>query len=203
MQRASMYLLTPHNYTALCLANRFRGWHRTFMGLAGIQVLADLSSCLGLAALMAGAIEKQTEEEQMATPTAIIIGYVITASGFILFFGPLSVVTSLRGAADTSRHSCVRAGLGLAGSALLCAWVYIVLLYVLLIGRWFNPYCDGFTFQSDPCHTHGQCYGAAQCRCDLGSGWAGGELQWRALVRLRQRWQPNFGLLKPRSMRTR
>ena len=170
MQRASMYLLTPHNYTALCLANRFRGWHRTFMGLAGIQVLADLSSCLGLAALMAGAIEKQTEEEQMATPTAIIIGYVITASGFILFFGPLSVVTSLRGAADTSRHSCVRAGLGLAGSALLCALTYTMLLYVLLIGGWFNPYCSGFTLSDDPCNGHGKCYGVSQCRCELGFG---------------------------------
>ena len=26
--RAAMYLLTPHNYVALCLANRFRGWRR-------------------------------------------------------------------------------------------------------------------------------------------------------------------------------
>jgi hypothetical protein len=170
VQRATMYVLTPHNYTALCLANRFRGWRRTFLGLAGIQVLADISSCLGLAALIEGAIEQQKDPNSNRTPTAIIIGYVITASGFILFFGPLSVATSLKGAADKSRHSCVRAGLGLAGGGLLCALLYTVLLYVLLIGGWFNPYCNGFTFNSDPCNSNGECYGVAQCRCDPGFG---------------------------------
>ena len=60
----AMYVLTPHNYTALCLANRFRGWRRTFLGLAGIQVLADLSSCFALGALMAGAILKQPKSSR-------------------------------------------------------------------------------------------------------------------------------------------
>ena len=170
VRRASLYVLTPHNYTALCLANRFRGWRRTFLGLAGIQVLADLSSCFALGALIAGAIENQTTEEHTTTPTGLIIGCVITASGFILFFGPLSVEASLRGAADTRRHSCVRGGLGLAGSGLLGALGYIVLVYVLPIGGWFNPYCDGFTLSSDPCDGHGSCYGAGQCDCDLGFG---------------------------------
>ena len=45
-------------------------------------------------------------EEQ--TPTALVIGYVLTASGFLLFFGPLSVVTSLRGATDRRKHRCTR-----------------------------------------------------------------------------------------------
>ena len=106
----------------------------------------------------------------MVTPAALIIGYVITASGFVLFFGPLSVVASLSGAADTRRHSCSRAVLGLFGGALLCALSYIVLLYVLLIGGWFNPYCDGFTLNSDPCNGHGSCYGAGQCVCEAGFG---------------------------------
>ena len=52
VMRAAMYTLTPHNYVALCLANRFRGWKRVFVGLAGIQVIADLASCGALAALL-------------------------------------------------------------------------------------------------------------------------------------------------------
>jgi hypothetical protein len=145
--------LTPHNYTALCLGNRFRGWRRTFLGLAGVQVLADLSSCFALAALMSGGIEQETAESTgHATPTAIIVGFFLTAAGFLLFFGPLSVAASLSGAADTRRHSCVRAGFALAGGGLLCALFYIIMLYVLLLGGWFNPYCDGFTLSSDPCN---------------------------------------------------
>ena len=171
VRRAAMYVLTPHNYTALCLARRFPGWRRAFLGLAGIQVLADLSSCLGLAALMEGAIEMETQDQSSnRTPTAIIIGYVLTASGFLLFFGPLSVATSLRSAGDTHRHSCVRAGMALAGGGLLCALAYTVLLYVLLIGGWFNPYCNGFTLNSDPCNSHGECFGVGRCRCEVGFG---------------------------------
>ena len=106
VMRAAMYILTPHNFVALCLANRFRGWQRTFLGLAGIQVLADLASCFALGALLAGRHEQDT-------PTALIIGYMLTAFGFLLFFGPLSVGSSLKGAADGDKHSCVRLGLGL------------------------------------------------------------------------------------------
>eukprot|EP01043_Picozoa_sp_COSAG02_P027238 COSAG02_NODE_1598_length_11761_cov_15.902418_5_plen_584_part_00 len=171
VRRAAMYVLTPHNYTALCLARRFPGWRRAFLGLAGIQVLADLSSCLGLAALMEGAIEMETQDQSSnRTPTAIIIGYVLTTSGFLLFFGPLSVATTLGIAGDTHRHSCVRAGMALAGGVLLCALAYIVLLYVLLIGGWFNPYCNGFTLNSDPCNSHGECFGVGRCHCEVGFG---------------------------------
>jgi hypothetical protein len=182
VQRAALYVFTPHNYTALCLANRFRGWRRAFLGLAGTQVIADLASCFALGALMAGGI-KQPNGVEPSTPTAMIIGYSITASGFLLFFGPLSVVASLRGAADPNRHSCVRAGLGLASIALLCALLYIVVLFVVLAGGWFNPYCDGFTFNSDPCNSHGHCYGAGLCLCEFGFGPAGGGSLRRADVR--------------------
>ena len=34
----------------------------------------------------------------------------------------------------------------------------------------FNPFCNGFTFQSDPCHGNGVCYGAGQCHCSRGFG---------------------------------
>eukprot|EP01043_Picozoa_sp_COSAG02_P072873 COSAG02_NODE_13926_length_1330_cov_1.402112_2_plen_153_part_00 len=42
--RASLWLLTPHNYTALCLENRFPDWWLTFRGLAAIQVRCN-SAC--------------------------------------------------------------------------------------------------------------------------------------------------------------
>jgi hypothetical protein len=42
--RVSMWFLTPHNYTALCLENRFPDWWRTFRGLAGIQVRCNSAS---------------------------------------------------------------------------------------------------------------------------------------------------------------
>eukprot|EP01047_Picozoa_sp_COSAG01_P029518 COSAG01_NODE_2027_length_8600_cov_3.986356_2_plen_376_part_00 len=69
--RVAMYVLTPHNYAALCLANRFRSWRRTFLGLVGIQIIADLASCVALGALMAGGIE----EEEKKPPAALKIGY--------------------------------------------------------------------------------------------------------------------------------
>jgi hypothetical protein len=51
VQRAAMWVLTPHNYTALCLANRFPDWRRTFLGLAGIQVRCNsLPCCLAASA---------------------------------------------------------------------------------------------------------------------------------------------------------
>ena len=103
VRRAAMWILTPHNYTALCLANRFRGsqWRYMFVGLATIQTGADISSCVGIAALIQRAVEVQKADQVgLNTPTAIIIGYVITAAGFLLFFGPMSVVASYKGAAD-------------------------------------------------------------------------------------------------------
>ena len=108
-------------------------------------MVADVASCFALGALLAGRHEQDT-------PTALIIGYVITAFGFLLFCGPLSVVGSLKGAADRSKHSCLRLGLGAAGTSLLLALVYIIVLYALLFQGSFNPYCDDFTFRSNPCH---------------------------------------------------
>merc|ERR1712185_141468 len=39
VMRSAMYVLTPHNYVALCLANRFPEWRRMYLGLAGIQII--------------------------------------------------------------------------------------------------------------------------------------------------------------------
>ena len=162
--RVAMYVLTPHNYVAFCLANRFRGWRRVFLGLTAVQVAADFASCFALATLLAGGI---TEEKD--TPTALIIGYIITAFGFLLFFGPLSVAGSLRGAANKQKRSGVRCALATTGISLLGALGYVVLLFVLLMTG--EPvFCNGWTLQAEPCHGHGICHGAGQCHCDYGYG---------------------------------
>eukprot|EP01046_Picozoa_sp_COSAG06_P040844 COSAG06_NODE_4985_length_3806_cov_2.019153_4_plen_731_part_01 len=59
--RIAMYVLTPHTYTALSLANRFRRWAHAFLCIAVFQVLADISSCYALASLMASSIEVASE----------------------------------------------------------------------------------------------------------------------------------------------
>lgn len=104
-RRAAMWVLAPHNYTALCLSNRFRRqWSFVFMGLATIQMAADISSCVALAALIQDAIKGQKADQvTLDTPTAIIIGYVTTASGFVMFFGPMSVIASFKETAEKKR----------------------------------------------------------------------------------------------------
>ena len=164
--RLATYLLTPHNYVAFCLRRRFRdSWtHRMFHVIIGFQVVADIASCFALGALMASAIQSDQP------PTALVIGYAITASSFVLFFGPLIVVRSFRGAADKQRNSCLRSGLGIAGLWLLCALLCLVVLFAVLIGTSFNPYCAVWALQHDRCSNHGTCYGAGQCHCVTGYG---------------------------------
>ena len=44
-KRISTYALTPHNFVALCLANRFSAAKDMFASLAGFQVACDVASC--------------------------------------------------------------------------------------------------------------------------------------------------------------
>ena len=132
-------------------------------------MIADLSSCFALAALLASTVE---EDADATTAGPLKVGFSITAFGFLLFFGPLSVATNLEAATDRLQHRAIRIGRGMAGVSLLLAWGYLMLIIVLLMGqndvfcpgeRWYN----GLTFQN-PCSGHGECYAAAQCRCEAG-----------------------------------
>ena len=165
--RVAAYVLTPHNYVAFCLAKRFAtSWsNRLYLGLAGIQVVADLASCFALGALLASGIQSELQ-----APTALVIGYVITASSFVLFFGPLMVVNSFHSATDNRKRCGLRVVFGVAGLVLLCALLCLVVLFGTLMGTSFNPYCAVLSFQHDRCSTHGVCYGAGQCRCTVGFG---------------------------------
>ena len=70
--RLAMYILTPHNFVALSLARRFPSLRQAFLGLGAAQVLADLSSCFTLAALLANTLEARATIEEDVVP--LIVG---------------------------------------------------------------------------------------------------------------------------------
>jgi hypothetical protein len=163
--RVALYTLTPHNYVALCLANRFNGGRRIFLGLASVQIVADFCSCFALGALYAGSSGDGAE----ASPAALKIGYSITAAGFLLFFGPVSVAGAFSRALDKTKSLCLRVQMFLAGFSLMSGLLYIALCFVLLEAGT-DVFCGQWTFHPDPCNGRGQCYGASQCHCHAGFG---------------------------------
>jgi hypothetical protein len=182
--RIAMYLFCPHNFVALTLSKRFPQWVRVFLVLAFVQVLADVSSCYALVYLIAS---NQKFHDTSAVNASIVelggggdalqqdivplqIGYSITSFGFLLFFGPLSIVSSLQGALDTQRHKALRAAKGLAGGVLATIWGGIMVLLVWLLFFDGSPLCALGLVLGDPCSSHGHCFGAAQCTCDTGYG---------------------------------
>lgn len=183
--RLAMYLLCPHNYVAMCLANRFEGCRQLFFCLAMVQVLADVSSCFALVNLMASNIEFKISNitstvassddvpSLQVDPVPLEIGYSVTALGFLLFFGPLMIISSFQRALDKQlRWILLRFVSGTAGAALLCFWGGVIFLlgWMILVTGSSNPFCSGLPFLSDPCNSHGTCYGAGQCLCDRGYG---------------------------------
>jgi hypothetical protein len=209
--RLAMYFLCPHNYVALSVAACFPAWRPVWLGVAAVQVLADLSSCYALAALQAATLEGQAGRRDDATPLTIgasarcwnicsclgchvltlfacfslslsprlslsllagapcrVLGYVITAFGFLLFFGPLSWASSLGTAITRGKSLLLRGASGIFGVSLLCAWLVVVSHLLLLMGGR-NIFCHGL-LDDDPCNGHGSCYGAGQCHCEIGYG---------------------------------
>ena len=81
-RHVAMYLLTPHIFVSLCIANSSDMLRKIFVPLTACEVIADFASCFALGALLSPGSN---------APTALIIGYAITALGFTCFFGPLMV----------------------------------------------------------------------------------------------------------------
>eukprot|EP01043_Picozoa_sp_COSAG02_P001379 COSAG02_NODE_29_length_51136_cov_346.293317_14_plen_512_part_00 len=139
--RLLAYLLTPHNYVVLCLANRFRSRARLFVMVGAVQVMADFASCYALFDLLTGIIvdAKQAKVQPGVPvdgaahhPTALVCGYAITAAGFLLFWGPLSVIQSAGVALDRSKRRAQRVGAAGCGCALGVGVLYALLGFVLL-----------------------------------------------------------------------
>jgi len=89
--RVLAYLATPHTFVSLCLANRSAELRLIFLPLALCQVIADFASCFALGPLLSSTAQ---------SPAAIKIGYTMTSGAFLLFFGPLSVLSLLQKARD-------------------------------------------------------------------------------------------------------
>ncbi len=87
---------------------------------------------------------------------AVLAGYVITAFGFLLFFGPLAWASLLEGSLDRQHAMLARAARGIGGTLLCGVWLYVIVNLVWLM-RGQNVFCHGL-FGSDPCHCKGHCY---------------------------------------------
>lgn len=69
--RLGCYLIAPHKFVLLCVANRFRAWQRMFLATVAVHVVADFASCLLLGSLI---LDKIREGEDV--PSALFVGCV-------------------------------------------------------------------------------------------------------------------------------
>lgn len=217
--RIGTYILTPHNYVAFCLANRFRKAKLLFSLLAILQVAADFASCVALAMVfsaygdalattdlvqrsatilfnddgrMSGSFSLQLLEEpslpgsssmgvserngtwalsgddlalnwnrwdwffntHTSSRLALAFGYSITATGFVLFFAPASVVSLAVGARDSRNSVLLQVLHGVAACMVALALLYVLGVFIMLADG-VDIWCDGFVGRY-PC-PHGTC----------------------------------------------
>jgi hypothetical protein len=157
----------------------FRRVHRSchgllqlfFYGVALAQVLADFASCVALGALLQQLGGGFAGDSHRRSPPALIVGYAVTAAGFVLFFGPAAVAAYAQKFLRVRRGELtMRKGLGAVSGALL----FLGLLYVAVGGAMLmagtDVYCSGYFFIHVDCGEHGRCQ-AGGCVCD--DGYAG------------------------------
>jgi hypothetical protein len=82
--RLSTYMLVPHGYVTLCLANRFQGRSQAFLAIARVQHSIDRLASYSALLAWTGAIE---------TPTALLVGYTATALSLAVFPPPSLLLT--------------------------------------------------------------------------------------------------------------
>jgi hypothetical protein len=134
--RAAVYIMTPHNYVAICLANKHRRFATVFLVLACFQVAADFASCGALMILLRQRIlNEELHPTKPHAHTPLLWGYGITAVGFLLFWGPLSISEAFKVATDPSKPRGARGKARCCGWALFLGVFYILLYYVLLLGH--------------------------------------------------------------------
>ena len=95
-------------------------------------------------------------------PVGLIVGFSFTALGFLLFFGPVSVVTSYR----KVRREGVRGCAALGGGLLLLGLIWVAIGGVLLLSGE-DIYCSWYTLSDTKCGAHGVCFGGS-CECEPG-----------------------------------
>jgi hypothetical protein len=163
--RTACYLLTPHNFVALSLANRFRrkqgeGWlsvngnlELLFYVVAFAQVIADFASCFAL-----GTLAQQCSGNGFC-PAALIVGFSFTAISFFLFFGPVSVYQTYKHV----REKGMKGGAAVGGILLLLGLIWVAIGGILLASGE-DIYCSWYTFSDTKCGEHGMCF-SGNCEC--------------------------------------
>eukprot|EP01049_Picozoa_sp_SAG25_P004280 SAG25_NODE_266_length_10666_cov_14.508943_11_plen_871_part_00 len=163
--RLACYLLTPHNFVALSLANRFRpkeGEGRRsvnavlqvlFYVVALAQVIADFASCFAL-----GTLVQQCSDNGFC-PAALIVGFSFTAISFFLFFGPVSVYQTYK----QVREKGLKGGAAVGGILLLLGLIWIAIGGIMLASGE-DIYCSWYTFSDTKCGEHGVCF-SGSCEC--------------------------------------
>ena len=147
--RLAAFVIAPHNFVLLCLANCFRSWRRVFLSLVGIQVVADFASCFALGMLWLSKIHGAD------VPPALMIGFTVTAFGFVVFFGPVAMAATVASACDRGRSGYQRSALFALAISQLLALLYLIGGFVLLCLK-IDPVCIGYTFQDlSDCHGQG------------------------------------------------
>ena len=71
--RIAAYILTPHNYVALCLGNRFPSANLIFMFLAFLQVACDFASCIALVLILKDIGDASAAPTPFDIPLALIL----------------------------------------------------------------------------------------------------------------------------------
>ena len=162
--RAAVYIMTPHNYVAICLANKHRRFAVVFLVLAFVQVVADFASCGALMDLLR---ERIVHPDHTTDYQPLVYGYSITAAGFLLFWGPLSISEAFKVATDSGKTGAARGRAGLCGWLLFFGVAFILAYYILLFGQWdgIDILCSGYgPIPAVACGIHGSCK-AGQCTC--------------------------------------
>ena len=183
--RLMSYILTPHNYTMFCLAHRYPQHARMFVTLGVFQIFADVASCVALFELLlqrAAAISVGEEFNQLE----LMVGYCITATGFLLFWVPLFVLRMYNCAVSDSVWSTrVQAVVKGLLAAVFCIYVlsgYIALILgsdilcngfvPLTLNGTTPPTCVGVHVLSSQNKAAGYCQGGV---CHCGTTWRSGE----------------------------
>ena len=127
--RLSTYILGPHVYVLLCLANHFSHSNRLglktyFVGLAGFHFVIDTASCVALGVLLF----RHAHDHDHA-PAALFVGYTMTATSIIFFYGPSAILTCLEG--SFLAGNLIR-GQQFFGIVLLVGWIYMTVGGILL-----------------------------------------------------------------------
>lgn len=156
----------------VCATLRHRSWHGLlqlfFYVLAFAQLLADFASCFALGSLLQQRGGGFAGDPHRSSPPALIIGYAVTAAGFVLFFGPAAVAAYAKKFLGVRRGEfTLRTGLSaVSGALLFLGLLYVVVGGGLLIGG-MDVYCSDYFFSRVDCGDHGHCQGGG-CVCEGG-----------------------------------